>query len=374
MPSTRRRFGEVSKLPSGKFRARYLGPDGGRHSAPHTFQTRGDADTWLSLRRAEIIRQEWQPTTEKRPAERFDAYSEAWLSTRPLKPRTRALYASLLRIHIDPTLGDKTLTGITPAVVRTWYASLDPNHPTARAHAYQMLRTILATAVDDGAILANPARIKGAGTTSRKREIKMLTVDEIDRLAAAIPARYEALVLLGAWCALRFGELAALRRSDLDLKNGVVHVRQAVTTTKGEIHVGSPKSAAGRRTVSIPPHLLPILKKHVSEYAAFGRDGLVFPPASGDGYLALSTLHRVFDRAKVTAGRPDVTVHQLRHFGAVMAARSGATIGELQQRLGHSTAQAALTYQSATSERPTAIAAALSALAYQDATAGREVT
>lgn len=364
---SKRVFGEVSKLPSGNYRARYTGPDGQRHSAPHTFQTKGDADTWLSLRRAEVIRDEWQPHSRKPPAESFDAYSEAWLSTRPLKPRTTALYASLLRNHITPTLGDRTLTAITPAVVRSWYAGLDPKHPTARAHAYQLLRTILATAADDGAIPANPCRIRGAGTTIRKREIKMLTVDEIKMLSTAIPVRYEALVLLGAWCALRFGELAALRRSDLDLRAGIVHVRQAVTTTKGQTHIGEPKSSAGRRTVSIPPHLVPILKNHLSEHAAFGRDGLVFPPASGDGYLALSTLHRVFDRAKVTAGRPDITVHQLRHFGAIMAARSGATLGELQQRLGHSTAQAAMIYQSAVSERPTELAAALSLLARSSA-------
>ncbi len=191
----------------------------------------------------------------------------------------------------------------------------------------------------------------------------MLTIDELDKIVTAIPARYECLVLLGAWCAMRFGELAALRRSDLDLKNGVVHIRQAVTTVDGETIVGRPKSDAGHRAVSIPPHIIPALKEHMKTHASFGRDGLVFPTASGTGYLASSTVHRVFDRAKVKAGRPDVRLHDLRHFGAIMAARSGATLGELQQRLGHTTAQAAMIYQSSVSERPTEIAAALSAMA-----------
>lgn len=366
MARRKRSFGGIRRLPSKRYQANYTGPDTAIHKAPHTFDTREDAEAWLTGIRRQISSGEWQPQSRRSPAERFDAYAEAWLSTRPLKPRTTALYASLLRIHIVPTLGNRELSAITPVAVRSWYAGLSPQRPTARAHAYQLLRTILATAVDDGAIPANPCRIKGAGTTTRKREITMLTVDELNRILAAIPDRYEALVLLGAWCALRFGELAALRRSDLDLKAGVVHVRQAVTTTKGQTHIGEPKSAAGRRTVSIPPHLLPILKGHLSEHAAFGRDGLVFPPASGDGHLALSTLHRVFDRAKVTAGRPDITVHQLRHFGAIMPARSGATLGELQQRLGHSTAQAAMIYQSAVSDRPTEIADALSRLAKAD--------
>jgi hypothetical protein len=57
MSPARRRFGEVAKLPSGMYRARYTGPDGARHAAPHTFETKGDADAWLSLRQAEIIRE-----------------------------------------------------------------------------------------------------------------------------------------------------------------------------------------------------------------------------------------------------------------------------------------------------------------------------
>lgn len=158
--------------------------------------------------------------------------------------------------------------------------------------------------------------------------------------------------MLGGWCALRFGELAALRRCDLDLKTGVVHVRQAVTTVRGQTLVGEPKSDAGRRTVTIPPHIVPVLRDHMKQHATFGREGLVFPAASGEGYLAVSTLHKVFDRAKVKAGRPDVRVHDLRHFGAIMAARSGATLGELQQRLGHSTAQAAITSPPSRKGRP----------------------
>jgi integrase len=286
---------------------------------------------------------------------------------RDLTPRTRELYESILRTHILPTFGTSTLSSITSVRVKEWFAGLNPSHRTARANAYGLLRTILADAVDDEVIARNPARIKGAGTKKRERELRVLTVAEFNRLVDAIPDRYKALVMLGGWCALRFGELAALRRSDLDLKRGVVHVRFAVTTAKGRTIVGGPKSDAGRRAVTIPPHIIPTLQEHVKQHAAFGRDGLVFPPASGDGYLAGSTLHRVFGPAKLKAGRPDIRLHDLRHFGAIMAARSGATLGELQQRLGHSTAQAAIIYQSAVSERSPQIAAALSALAIEEA-------
>ncbi len=362
---SRRGFGAIRKLPSGRYQASYLGPDLVRHKAPATFDAKVDAEGWLYKQRTDLTGDDWTPPTPKKQVVTFADYATTWMELRDLKPTTRALYNSLLSTHIMPTFGAMPVTAITVTDVKKWYAGLNTG-PTAKANGYGLLRTILGDAVDEDAIAKNPVRIKGAGSKKRARELRVLTVAELDKLVEAIPERYEALVLLGAWCALRFGELSALRRSDLDLKSGIVHVRRAVTTVKGQTIMGEPKSDAGKRSVTIPPHILPAMKAHMSQHAAFGRDGLVFPPASGDGHLALSTLHRVFDRAKAKAGRPDVRVHDLRHFGAIMAARSGATLGELQQRLGHSTAAAAMIYQSAVSDRPTHIAAALSALAVAD--------
>ena len=66
------------------------------------------------------------------------------------------------------------------------------------------------------------------------------------------------MVLLAAWCGLRFGELTELRRSDVDLKNGRIKIRRAVVRVDGKAIVGTPKSDAGTRDVAIPPHLLPM--------------------------------------------------------------------------------------------------------------------
>src|SRR3954452_2978260 len=63
----KRQFGSIRKLPSGRFQARYTGPDGHTYAARRengqalTFQTRGDADGWLSLRRSEILLNDWLP-------------------------------------------------------------------------------------------------------------------------------------------------------------------------------------------------------------------------------------------------------------------------------------------------------------------------
>jgi integrase len=366
---TRRGFGAIRRLPSRRYQASYIGPDMVRHTAPVTFEAREDAEGWLVERRREITGDTWEPPQPNRApvrADTFEVYATAWLAGRDLAPRTRILYQGLLHNHLLPTFGQMPLAAITPVDVKRWHASLTTG-PTARANAYGLLRSILGDAVDEEVIPRSPARIKGAGTKRRARELRVLTADELAAIAAAIPPRYSALVLLGGWCGLRFGELAALRRSDLDLKRGVVKVRRAVAALPGRKVVGEPK-AGSVRTVAIPPHLLPALREHVRDHAAFGRDGLLFPPASGDGYLALSTLHRVFDRAKVKAGRPDVRVHDLRHFGGIHAARAGATLGELQERLGHRTASAALVYQSSVSERGSEIARRMSQLVEHDET------
>ena len=132
-------------------------------------------------------------------------YAQQWIAHRDLKPRTREGYRALLANHIAPALGELPIGELTAPTVRAWYAGLATG-PTARAHAYQLLHAIAATAVDDGHLSANPATIKRAMATARQREPVILTPAEIAALADAIkPAKYRALVLIAAWCGLRFG-------------------------------------------------------------------------------------------------------------------------------------------------------------------------
>jgi integrase len=171
------------------------------------------------------------------------------------------------------------------------------------------------------------------------------------------------MVLLASWCALRFGEIAELRRSDLDLRRGVIHVRRGVVRVGGHREVGTPKSEAGARDLAIPPHLIPVLREHLDTMPLRGRDQLLFPAADGTSHLAPSTLYRVFYPARAAAGRPDLRWHDLRHTGAVLAAQTGATLAELMGRLGHSTPGAAMRYQHIAGGRDAEIARALSKLA-----------
>lgn len=361
-------FGSIRTLPSRRIQARYTGPDGLTHQASTTFTTAGDARAWLSIRHSEITLGKWKPPGSGSQVT-FARYAETWLKDRTLKPRTRYHYGRLLEARLIPRFGKLRPVQITPDVVRAWHADLGNSAPTLRAHCYGLLKTILATAVHDGLLPANPCHIRGAGNSKRVHKIRGATLEELEHLVAAMPPRYQVMTLLAAWTGLRFGELTELRRKDIDATNGVIRVRRGVTRVQGRFIVGTPKSDAGVRDVAIPPHLMPVLREHLSTNITGGKDGLLFP-AAGDPtkHLAPASLYRVFYPARETAGRPDLRWHDLRHTGGVLAASTGATLAELMGRLGHSTPGAALLYLHAAEGRDMKIAQRLSVLATGEAT------
>jgi len=366
MPNNRGRkssFGSLRTLPSGRIQARYTGPDGLTHTAPVTFTTKGDAETWLSTVRTDMVRGLWRPANNAKPMT-FEDYSAAWLADRTLKPRTRSHYSSMLDKQILPTFGAFTLKAITPDVVRRWHAEMGGTRPTLRAHCYGLLRAVLGSAVQDQLIVVNPCHIRGGASSRRVHKVRPATLTEIEHLVQATrPERYRLMVLLATWCAMRFGELAELRRGDVDVRSGVIRVRRAVVRVDGQVLVSTPKSDAGIRDVAIPPHLMPMVNEHLRTNIAGSKEGLLFPASDGVSHLAPSTLYKAFYRARGAAGRPDLRFHDLRHTGAVLAASTGASLAELMGRLGHSTPAAAMRYQHTAAGRDAEVARALSALA-----------
>ncbi len=79
--ANREDWGSIRALPSGRFQASYIGPDGERHKAALTYSTRTDARAWLSSIRTDIQRGKWKnPKTVS--AETFAVYAETWISQR----------------------------------------------------------------------------------------------------------------------------------------------------------------------------------------------------------------------------------------------------------------------------------------------------
>jgi len=225
MPGRKTRsFGSIRKLPSGRWQARYRGPDGLLRSAPHTFAYKGDASKWLALAEAELLGGKWiDPDAGRVP---FSEYATAWLDERPgLRPKTLQLYRYLLHAHLQDEFGSRTIASITEPDVRRWRADLLSGgvSPVTAAKAYRLLKGILATATEDGLIPRNPCRVKGA-SVEKSPERPVLTIAQVYALADAVGPRYRTLILLACFCGLRWGELAGLQRGDIDTERRTIRV------------------------------------------------------------------------------------------------------------------------------------------------------
>jgi integrase len=357
----RRRFGQIRKLPSGTHQASFVAPTGKRQNAPNTFRTKTDAARWLTQVEADLSRGTW--LNDDLGRQPFGDYARAYLRDNPkIGPRWRETCRRNLRLHMA-ALEDMPLIGITPPIVREWHAAAlrGKGGRTSIQQSYRFLRAVMNCAIRDQAIRMNPCNIPGAGS-DRAKERPVASIVQVAALVEAITPWYRAAVLLAAWCGLRRGEVIALRREDIDLDAGTVTVRRArveLLESPGAAFDADPKTDAGKRTVAVPPHVLPVLRAHMSEWAGpdlvfVGRDG---QPIRGDA------IRQAFTRARNKVGMPGFRFHDLRHTGQTLAASAGATTKDLMRRLGHASPVAANRYLHTVDGRDAQIAVALSELA-----------
>lgn len=286
-------------------------------------------------------------------------YSREWLDGRvDLRPRTVELYESELRLHIVPHLGSVPLGKLDTEAVRRWYAGrikagLGKN---TVAKCYRLLRVILNTAVADGRIVANPCQIKNAGVET-PTERPTVPPKVIQELAEQVAADRKALVLLAGVCGLRLGEVLGLAVRHVDLLGRTLRIERQMQELppRGTIHFGDPKSAASRRTISLPQSVAAALKVHIDAMDEPGPDSLLFTGLHG-GPLRRHVWHGQWDKARKAVGHPDLRFHDLRHSALTLYAATGATIAEVQAFAGHSTVDAAMRYQHATRDRASELA------------------
>ena len=306
-----RHFGNIRRLPSGRYQARYRGPDGKMRSASHTFLRKSDASSWLTFKEAEIKIGDW--IDPDAAGVTFGEYAEQWIADRVLKVRTEELYRGLLRNHLLAAFGNVSIGDIDEGAVRRWRKERLQAGPTAKppfgpvvvSKAYRLLHAIFTTAVDDRRVRRNPCRIK-AGGKKESPERRTISLPVVFEIASAIPVRYRALVLLATFTSLRWGELVGLRRNNIDLEG--CEIRVVETTAQldtGVLQPETPKSQAGRRTVALPSELVPEIRWHLERFAEPGDQGLVFVGPQG-AQLRRSNFHRIWARACRKAGQADL--------------------------------------------------------------------
>ncbi len=358
---TRRTFGTTRLERSGRHSARYSF-EGRQVSVPGTFPTKKAAEARLAE-----IQTELGKGAHVDPAKAAGTLGEWWQEYSATKTdwqaTTRQNREDVWRLYIEPKFGKTPLSKISSTGVKSWYATLHKTGPSSADGAYRLLRQLLNAAIDETPprLVVNPCKIRGAGV-DRAPERRVATLAEVEAIFSEIPERMRLLVLLATYTGLRRSELLGLRRSDVDVAHLTVSVAQTVHHLKdGQVVTQGTKTAASRRKVAFPSSIAADVEDHLARYVVGGRDALVFTGEKG-GPLLPHLFGREFRRARNLAGRPDLTLHDLRHTSLTLAAATGATLAELMHRAGHSTPHAALRYQHASEDRDRVISEALAPL------------
>ncbi len=336
---SRRQFGRIRKLPSGRWQARY--PDGlGRDiPAPSTFATKADASAYLARVQTEMERGVWLDPSLGRTT--FAEWAREWMTANPAKRATTvARDKVVLETHFIPTLGDRSLAKITPAHIKgcvdAMVARLAP--ATVRTNV-GVLKAVFNAAIDAELIARSPARaIRVTGGMAPERPT--LNLGHLDRLAKVVSGNYRVLILVAGVLGLRWSECAGLQIGDVDFLRRTLTVRRTIAEVEGRFHTADTKSRASRRTLTVPAFLIEELARHIAAYRPYaGKDDLVFTSPQG-GPLRRYFQERVFKPAVTKAGvAENLTFHGLRHVAASLMVEQGEHPRVIQARLGHATAR-----------------------------------
>jgi integrase len=303
--------------------------------------------------------------------ERWMNYWLTQIAARKVRPTTYASYESKIAQYINPLLGHHRIDKLTPEHIEAaWERLLTVGNPKADEpvplapasvrQTHRILARALKVAVQRRRLARNPADGNSMDAPSVPfREMDVLTVEQVKKvLDAAKGDRLEARWAIALSLGLRQGEALGLRWVDVDLGEGVIHVRQTLYRVKGKgLMFGEPKSVQSRRDVVLHPELVKILKAHkkrqTSERLEMGSawtdSGLVFTQASGkpiDPARDSAAWRRLMVAAKV----PPVRLHDARHSAATVMLLQGVSTRVVMETLGHSQISVTSKYQHAVDE------------------------
>jgi integrase len=326
----------VRKVGSGRsatFVARWRTPTGASRQA--TFTREKDARDHLAEVDAGKRSGHYVDPADERM--RYGTWAASWSAGRiNWRGTTRARNESVLRTHVLPHFGDVPVGAISQPDVVKWIRTLHDSglSPATTLVAYQIFSASM-----KGAVVARQLRFSpciGVELPKIERaEQRFLDHADVSRLAACMPDRYEALVLLLSYAGLRIGEAAALRRDKVNLLRGTVTVAATATEVRGEWIEQRPKTDAGRRTVPMQAGLVDALREHMETYSQPGHDGLVFTAPEGGPLRVNAFRRRVWAPAVTAAGLDPLNIHALRHTAVSLWVSADADESQLQQWAGH---------------------------------------
>jgi len=320
-----------------RWRARYLDPTGAERS--RSFARKVDAERFLATVEADKARGRYvDQTLSTTVAEQARAY----LATRLHRASTAQHQARHVELHIAGTpLGARRLVAVRPSEVQAWATDRSQHlAPSTMRVLVGLLRSVYASAVEDGLVAASPVRRVKLPKLERARVVP-LTVEQVRALANAMPDRARALVVTQAGLGLRLGELLALRVSDVDFLRRTVSVTCQLGRDGRSLL--PPKTPRSRRVLPLPGVVADALAAHLAAYPA-GEDGWVFTSTTGAPWGHARYGAQVWSAARAHAGLPGTaTTHDLRHHYASVLLAAGESVVAVAERLGHENATLVLT-------------------------------
>lgn len=335
-------MGHIEKRGAGRWRARYRGPDGRERSK--TFERRIDSERWLRARETAVGDGSW--TDPARGALTVGEWCAAWLPTRrgDLRPSTLERLDQICRVHIVPRWGARRLSSVGNAEVRSWSVELQQGglSPRSARKVLMTFRALLAAAVSDRRLAVNPAdSVPLPSDDGEERD--WMTLDGARELLSVLPVEHRIVVALGYFCGLRWGELTALRRRDVDVLRSRITVCRAAVQVGGTVQFGSPKTRAGSRTVPVAPTIMKLICSHLEERVGSDGDALVVASRTGGPVLRQNWVRRVWRPALAAAGLPGTMVpHSMRHGYASWLVQAGFSVKEVSVWAGHSSVDVTL--------------------------------
>ena len=391
-----------ANLPKG---INYLGPNRyrvrmyfeGRQHGIGVFRTLGDAKAAQAIALSEKARGTFIPPGEKRANLKAQREAEklrqqrdektvidlveswlSWLERMQRSTGTIYTYRRHLEAYFIPEFGARPVTSITSDEITTWYDKLRKDRGTGVApRVYLTVAAMFRYGTGETKDLPrsfapwideSPADVPGGAKTETKTRTSdepVATPAEIAQIAAYMPPRESLGVLLAGWCALRIGEVLALRRRHITRtrqgKNRVtwISIEEQVQARGSGPRLDPPKTAAGIRDVPVPQRLVPELEAHLKNYVGKDPGSFLFPRnENGNQIHNPNTFRKHFNKARDTVNdqvkKPRLagfTFHGLRHSCLTRLGQAGATLSDLMAFAGHADIESVLVYQHSERER-----------------------
>lgn len=344
----------VSKLPNGRWRARYVDPFTGAWASAGAHRTKTEAhgaiDTIVAGVHAGVH------TPAERSSMTFGEYAtEVFFPVDAVAAQTRQQQDRSYRSLVEPRWGNVTLRDVDIADVERWARIELPATKlktrtgtigvSQQQQAYWLFHKIMVKAVERNYVTRSPLPTRsGLERHQASKPKNILDPAGVDRLAAAT-TNEAALIYAMAYGGFRCGETFALRVDDLDFAHSEISVDEQVIYRAGSARIEPVlKRPRSHRSVPMPRLVMEMLAEHVMRKTLDHTDALLWPNSVGGPRDVDLWRRRSFHPALVRSGLPRMVPHELRHTAASAWFDEGFDLVEVARMLGDSLAVAERTY------------------------------